>query len=435
MRQRKIARLIPTLLAGFFVLALAGSRGDVSLGQDAYLVSEKEHVTVKPVFLVPKGEQPPTTSQEKRLLRHLEWAQRRYRELLANESTFEAETDVEVFHSEHPLDYYRKQTEMAAPQIASELLKWQKVNRFSCRNILLVVLMNAKDQYPVGGGRPFNGGINTGGGIVIISSHALDRSANFQSTLQHELGHAFGLPHVDVYGYDMKRNASIMSYNPQHHTRNFKASNSPGTLIPEDLRVLAINDRVFKDFEFETAEDVPAEYKLSPRLVPLGPMSIPDQSNGIKVTTKSGETYGSSVMNVVHNRIRPSVDTGKVTFDPKSMWQSDKLNTNCASLTIEFPTSVELDSIVIYSQHSGKYHAVAEAKLFCQTATEERKLCAAKNFGSSEGRLEFDTTSAQRWTLELYPDSSKAVVVRGLRFFRDGRELFSPLIPVEHETN
>ncbi len=94
--------------------------------------------------------------------------------------------------------------------------------------------MNPNDGWPAGGGRPFNGGFNTGGGIVIMSSNGLDRAPNFQSTLQHELGHAFGLPHVDVYGYDMQTNMSMMSYNPSHHTNGFEPSATPGRFIPED---------------------------------------------------------------------------------------------------------------------------------------------------------------------------------------------------------
>jgi len=71
------------------------------------------------------------------------------------------------------------------------------------------------------------------------------KSKNFQSTLQHEPGHAFGMLHVNAYGRDMKRNESIMSYNPNHHTGFLRASKTPGILIPENFRVLALNDRVF----------------------------------------------------------------------------------------------------------------------------------------------------------------------------------------------
>ena len=69
-----------------------------------------------------------------------------------------------------------------------------------------------------------------GGGTVLLSSYEFDRAPNVQSSVQHELGHSFGLPHVDVYGYDMGSNDSLMSYNPKHHTNGLTPSATLGTL-------------------------------------------------------------------------------------------------------------------------------------------------------------------------------------------------------------
>ena len=57
--------------------------------------------------------------------------------------------------------------------------------------------------------------------MLNVSSYALERLPNFQSTLRHELGHGFGLPHVDVYGKDMKSTPSMMAYNTAYWTRGF----------------------------------------------------------------------------------------------------------------------------------------------------------------------------------------------------------------------
>ena len=73
----------------------------------------------------------------------------------------------------------------------------------------------------------------------------------------------------------MKTNPSIMSYNPAHHTNGFDPSPTPGTLIPEDLRGLAKNQRVFPGLRFDPRRDVPAGYHLHP-LVKLGPMELPE---------------------------------------------------------------------------------------------------------------------------------------------------------------
>ena len=65
-----------------------------------------------------------------------------------------------------------------------------------------------------------------------MATPALDRAPNFQSTLRHELGHAFGLVHVDVYKYDMKTNRSVMAYNSAHRTNRFQESRTPAPTHP-----------------------------------------------------------------------------------------------------------------------------------------------------------------------------------------------------------
>ncbi len=225
----------------------------IAHGQDAV---PPRHVKVLPVFFVPQDEPAPTSDETKSLMRHVEWARTRYRELLRNQTTFSvAKQRPYLYRSDHSLAFYEGSPDVAA-QIVSELLTALKYNRYNCPFVLFVVMMNSKDDFPLGGGRPLNGGINTGGGIIVMSSFGLDKAPNFQSTLQHELGHAFGLPHVDVYGYDMMTNDSFMSYNPKHHTNEFQPSPTPGKLIPEDLRGLACNQRVFPKLRFDPKKDI-----------------------------------------------------------------------------------------------------------------------------------------------------------------------------------
>src|SRR5262249_51196124 len=153
---------------------------------------------------VPAGEDDPTAEQKRALARHLEICRKRYAEMLGNRDGFRVEPGgPKVVRSLKTLEALRALPENAAPEIAATLLGEFKVNRFNCPYIFLVVVMNPKEDRPAGGGRPLNGGFNTGGGIVILSSHGLDASPNFQSTLQHEIGHGFGLPHVSEYHYDM----------------------------------------------------------------------------------------------------------------------------------------------------------------------------------------------------------------------------------------
>ena len=325
-------------------------------------------VKVQPVFFVPKGERPPSGEQRAKLTRHLKWTQTRYKELLGGRDTFTlADGKPQVYMAEQDLAFYRQLPADGAPRFVEELLRRDKCNRYNCPNIFVVVIMNPNDDYPGGGAQPFNGGFNTGGAVVILSSRGLDHAGCFQSTLQHELGHSFGLPHVDVYGYDMNANPSLMSYNPKHHTQGFQPSATPGAFIPEDIRGLALNHRVFPHLRYNPAKDCPAGYSIAKRIVGLGPMELTGQPQ-VSITTTSGEANGSKVSNIIQNDIcpdeKPPANTPKAdeatTFCPTMMWQSNPASSGWASVEIIFPFEVELTKVAVYSRHGGKYHA-AEA--------------------------------------------------------------------------
>jgi hypothetical protein len=389
-------------------------------------------VKVLPVFFVPKGEKPPTPNQAARLAKHLEWTQARYNELLRGQTFAIAQKKPRVYQSARPLAFYKDHKEQLAPQVVNELLTDLQFNRYNCPYVLLAIIMNSKDGFPTFGGRPLNGGFNTGGGIIVGSSFTLDRSPNLQSTLQHELGHSFGLPHVDVYGYDMKSNDSIMSYNSRHHTNGFRSSPMPGKLIPEDLRGLALNQRVFPELRFDAEKDIPQGYTISERIVTLGPMTIPDQPDGVKVTTESGEEFGSKVANIVQGKILPSRKTGKVTFNPKTMWQSAKSPTGWVSVEISFPYEVELTRIAVHSEHSGQYHPARAVRIAVRDDKERFAAVAESNLASADEAVTLRKTKGQVWRLDFRAGESGVVVLRGLQFFSGDDELFPPLIPYQH---
>ena len=248
------------------LLAFAVSR---ILGQGTYLGGR---VVVRPVLYLAADAPIPTEVQRQRLVRYLKIAQSRYFELLEGMDTFELELTCQVFRSSADAKSLKLKPNGAAEFVVNELLRHDHKTRWSCPYVYVAVFVGT-GSFPGGGGRPINGGHNKGGGIIILSAKDLDDSPNFESTLQHELGHAFGLPHVDVYGYDMLANPSLMSYNPSHHTDFFQVSSTPGRLIPEDLRGLNENKAAFPRFQFDASRILTGGYVLKPD-VQLGPMDL-----------------------------------------------------------------------------------------------------------------------------------------------------------------
>ncbi len=232
------------------------------------------------MFLVPTDAQAPSDLAGRTLMRHIEWCRRRYRELLLDRDTFtlaEGELPL-VLRGAHPAAYYLGTGDGGAEDALLELFEHDGVDRFSCP-FIYVVLFVGTGETPKGGGRPINGYINTGGGIVVMSADNLELDTAFQSCLQHEIGHACGLVHADANGLSMETSESLMSYNPGHHTHGFDPSPTPGRLVPEDLRLLALNTRVFPHLQIDPEHDLPPGYQINPNMIMLGPMTLRRQAD------------------------------------------------------------------------------------------------------------------------------------------------------------
>src|SRR6516162_5461214 len=229
MRSAILGMIVIAMLA----LPVAGQAARRRAANPEQSLELPDQVSLLHLFFVPDGEPAPTEAQKQALVRHLEVCRKRYAEMLGIRDGFRiAPGGPRVIRSRKTLAELRALPEDAAPEIVATLLAEFKVNRYTCPYIFLATVMNPGQDWPAGGGRPLNGGFDTGGGIVILSSRGLDASPHFQSTLQHELGHGFGLPHVDAYGHDMATSPSLMSYNPRHHTEGFRAAAEPGRLMP-----------------------------------------------------------------------------------------------------------------------------------------------------------------------------------------------------------
>jgi hypothetical protein len=389
-----------------------------------------ERVRVRQVFLVPEGEPQPTPQQQDLLDRHLRWAERCYREMLGGRDTFElAEEPPLVLAGQHGLDHYRALPEGAAPQFVSEVLAALGQSRFTTPYVLVIAVTSAGEGFPrSAGGRPLNGGLNTGGGMLMISARSLEQSPNVQSTLQHELGHAFGLVHSDAYGFSMRTHTSIMSYNPNHHTRGFEPSATPGRLAPEDVRALALNDRVFPHLRFDPDTDVPEGYPMPPQVRWLGPQTIPGQvPYRIEATTTGGETHGSQVGHMLLRPVPPSQGPG-LTFDGATMWHSGQAAGEWITAELTFPCEVRLSGMMVHSQHSGQCHAAQALRLEVRGADGWEPVTETE-LPAVDHRVTFGPREGQTWRCSFRPGESGMVVIRGLRFLQGGTEIFPPFLP------
>lgn len=239
-------------------------KANISAKFDGQDITEVSSISILPVFFIAAGQKDPSEKERQDLSTHLSLAQRRYSEILNFRDTFSIAPEPPViYHSSNELDYFRRSSDEGGTKYTVELLDRLKKSRFSAPYAFLIIVMNSCDKFPTAGGRPINGGFNRGPGIMIMNNSELTTvSGHFQSTLQHEIGHSFGLVHVDAYGYDIESNASIMSYNLTHHWRGLEKPPVQGVLIPEDLRSLANNKQALPKFNFISAKDVPPGYIL-----------------------------------------------------------------------------------------------------------------------------------------------------------------------------
>ncbi|MES2792293.1 MAG: hypothetical protein V4719_21930 [Planctomycetota bacterium] len=380
---------------------------------------------VLPVFFVPRRETPPSAAEKKVVLDHLKWTQRTYRKLLKGKTTFRiANREPLIVKSDKSLAVYHELPESGVPEMVGQILEQLKQDRFSTPYVFLIVVTNRVDDFPVGGGRPLNGGVQEGGGLMCFSQFAFNKIPHVQSTLQHEVGHSFGLSHVDAYKYDMTTNESLMSYNTKHHTNGFADSVEPGVLIPEDLRTLAMNDRGFDNLTFSTTEDVPEKYSLCPYIPSLPPMKIAGQPDyTVQLTSACPDEFSSKLANIVQKQIHPNKGPG-VTYNPHFMWSSSPDTTGWVSVSIRFPRATTLDQIVVHSEHSLQYNRVAEVKI--TTKSNGAKDLASQVVSSDRFHLKFVRTEAQNWLISFRPGPSGKVTIRGLQFFDGEQEWYKP---------
>jgi hypothetical protein len=207
-------------------------------------------IAVLPVFFIPRdGALPDRDGAEQRLRAHLDLARAHYQSLLG--TTFSiVDAPIALYSSPNPDSYFTDvvadSAEDRAHRMLRELLHWRGQDRYTADVVFVAIYVST--GAPIGGGgRTINGAPGSGGGYLEMDLASLltDAPYRFQSTLVHELGHAFGLTHVSCHGHDQSTNPSLMSYNQAHWSRGLEQSATPGDLLAEDRYALALNQRVF----------------------------------------------------------------------------------------------------------------------------------------------------------------------------------------------
>ncbi|MCC7072541.1 MAG: hypothetical protein IT383_14530 [Deltaproteobacteria bacterium] len=378
-------------------------------------------VAVKPLFAVPVGARMPSQGERTLLAKHLQIAQARYQQLLEGQDTFAIESTPDVVTLAHDGAWYLEHSPEWIPATAAltdELLTHYGLDRHRAPFVFVIVVMGEVPDGMSGNGMPLNGGYANGGGAVSLPQPYL-LSPNFQSTLQHELGHAFGLPHVDVYGYDMSSNDSIMSYNLGHHTDGLEAG--VGELIPEDLFALDKAERVFPRFTWSGA--APPGYVRAPTYF-LHAMPLQTHPWEVIASTNDGEMFGSAASHALQSYLRPS--SSDVGFDASIMWHAayDLVPGTLVAVDLDLPVPVALDAMGVHTEHSGVHHRADRLRI---TSLDDGVVRVDVPITSADARVSFAPFVASRIRVQLGVPASGSITVRGLRFFEGALEVFPPI--------
>lgn len=393
-----------------------------------------QRVSVMPVFFVPDDQAPPTQKQMDMVTEHLAVAQQCYKTMLKGRDTFQiADPAGRILRDSFTLERMQKlESRKFTKYLLTRLFAHFEVNRFNCPYVFLVIVMCPEKPWPRSGARPINPGFNSGAGIAIFSSNKLDAvPLRIQGGFQHELGHAFGLVHADSYGYDQYSNKSLMSYNKENWWTGLTPPEEPAIFIPEDIRGLAMNKRVFPNLVFDAASDVPKGYKTG-RLIRLSfePDIFMQEPYEIKASSACGQVEDTDPGNIVLGSILPNRKSKEgIGLNPRVMWMSGKSEQGRVDLELEFPIAVRLNRIRIYSQCGGGLYPVKAARVEADI-NGFQEIASIENITSDEADVCFEELKTKKWRLILKPDDSGQVVLRGLRFFSSQGEIFCPKFPM-----
>ncbi|MCE5186088.1 MAG: hypothetical protein LLF76_08190 [Planctomycetaceae bacterium] len=393
-------------------------------------------IQIQPMFFVPIDQAPPTSEQQLKLTRHILTSQKNYQRMLKNRDTFRiSDRKPLICRGRFALDYYKTQDQKSLSILpVEEVFERFGYSRFNCPYLYVIIVMNASENIPAGGGRPFNRGFNNGGGFVYVSSYALDKSPGFQSTLLHELGHSFGLVHAASYGYDMNTNLSVMSYNQENLWDGYRVTKRAGTLIPEDLRALNFNKRVFPNFTFNAETDVPQNYKLHPVVVRLALVEeFPNQRPfEVAIQSDAPNLADTKPQNIVHGVIWPLTlgrsDQGIKGLASNAMWMTELSPFAWGKMDVQFPVEIKLSKVTLYFDCGNLGYMPSKVNIGPADKSASMPWID-RGVSSPEMELSFEPQTIEGIRVQFQAGTSGRIVLRGIRFYTDTGEVFCPDFP------
>lgn len=451
-------------------------------------------VTVQPVIIVPNDmglPDGPSTADTDQLDYHINWARNAYWSMLDGRDTFGIAGPTVVIHDpDHNAATYANDDGQLTALVAMHAFGYNRYNNPYIYVALLWGVSWGQGTF----GSIINGGLDGGGGIVVIkfygSSSGYNSTGNnwqtlpgsappnyadkMQSTIQHEIGHAFGLSHsFGVYPNNIARynycyGTSVMSYNPLQWThqdtpasqlvlnRTSSAPSKPpnqtpltcnstnqvgidGALLPEDKHDLAMNKRVFPNYYFDPEVDIPAALTFATRGGWAGELGI-NQSTDPSLYLYPGDQDPSAAFTLfssdsgasgsVQNVLGPRTLRAATAFDSTTMWNSGTLPAGgYASIFVQSTTLTLLNGLVVHSGANGNLNSVGQVCLV-DWNTGVQVGCAS-NVGVDDP-VSFPQHVSSTWLIKLYPKAgSSSVTVRGLQFLSPEGEIFLHQKPEE----
>lgn len=419
-------------------------------------------LAVLPVFLIPSDQNGAVGDVDlaaENFSAHLQMARRKYQTMLASNGTsrgtFTLASWDEVTQDAHPVQSYEAMVEPLIVDIPDTAMQVNAEYEAGVYDFLAPVLDAAGcvqatcpfvfavsivgDPLAAEGARKLNHGLSNGGGVAFFNYDAgplgisePGATTTFQSTLLHELGHAFGLPHIFDYcegggcpaTHARWTSSSIMAYtlanqiagcgypnpsgDPCEYPTDAIVDAMPGTLMAEDIRVLDHNDRGFPDLDWVIAWDGDVSYRGSSE----GKMSIAGQTT-VDLTSSDTRTNGKPPTMLIGDKGQPMLEYFEA-FDPIRLWRSKFVGDGqWATIRISLPDTLDLRRIDVYSGYASGSEVMTGVRL-----RRGRVTLATKLFGgpTANTNLTFEGgTLGSTFDLAVRAGAGGTVALRSLR--------------------